>query len=99
MMCKYVVKKLPSVLRYVPDQYKTQQVCDKSILENGGTLKSIPDCYKNQEICNNTNLIIIYIPKYIFKSIENNLSHKDLISSKFFFYNSKIIYPKIFRTI
>ena len=98
-MCKYVVKKLPSVLRYVPDQYKTQQVCDKSILENGGTLKSIPDCYKNQEICNNTNLIIIYIPKYIFKSIENNLSHKDLISSKFFFYNYKIIYPKIFRTI
>ena len=25
-------------------------MCDKVILENGGTLKS--DCYKNQEMCN-----------------------------------------------
>ena len=27
-------------------------MCDKTILENGGTLKSVPDCYKNQEMCN-----------------------------------------------
>ena len=26
-------------------------MCDKAILENGGTLKSVPDCYKNQEMC------------------------------------------------
>ena len=38
-------------MRYVPHQYKTQQVCDKAILENGGTLKSVPYCYKNQEMC------------------------------------------------
>ena len=24
-------------------------MCDKAILENGGTLKSVPNCYKNQE--------------------------------------------------
>ena len=29
-------------------------MCDKAILENGGTLKSVPDCYKNQEMCNKT---------------------------------------------
>ena len=46
-------KKMPYLLRYVLDQYKTQQMCDKSILENGGTLKSIPNCYKNHEMCNN----------------------------------------------
>ena len=34
-------KKLPFLIRYVPDQYKTQKMCDKAILENGGTLKSI----------------------------------------------------------
>ena len=51
-MCKYAVKKLPYLLRYVPDQYKTQQMCNKTILENVGTLKSVPDCYKNQEMCN-----------------------------------------------
>ena len=42
-MCKHAVKKLLYLLRYVPDQYKTQQMCDKAILENGGTLESVPD--------------------------------------------------------
>ena len=27
-------------------------MCDKAILENGGTLKSAPDCYKIEEMCN-----------------------------------------------
>ena len=27
-------------------------MCDKAIIENGGTLKSVPDCYKNQEMSN-----------------------------------------------
>ena len=43
-MCKYTVKKLTYLLRYVPDQYKTQQMHDKAILENGGTINSIPNC-------------------------------------------------------
>ena len=38
-MCKYAVKKLPFLIRYVPGRCKTQQMCDKAILENGGTLK------------------------------------------------------------
>ena len=34
-MCVHPVKKLPYLLlRYVPNQYKTQQMCDKAILEN-----------------------------------------------------------------
>ena len=32
-MCKHVVKKLPFVIRYASDQYKTQQMRDKAILE------------------------------------------------------------------
>ena len=43
-MCKHAVKKLPCLLRYVPDQYKTKQMCDKAILENGGTLKCVSCC-------------------------------------------------------
>ena len=27
-------------------------MCDRVILENGGTLMFVPDCYKNQKICN-----------------------------------------------
>ena len=41
-MCKHAVKKLPFVIRYASDRYKIQEVCDKAILENGGTLKSVP---------------------------------------------------------
>ena len=32
-------------------------MCDKSILENGGTLNSVIDCYKNQEMCKKQFLI------------------------------------------
>ena len=31
-MCGHAVKKLPFVIRYVPNQYKTQKMCDKAIL-------------------------------------------------------------------
>ena len=48
-MCKHAVKKHPRLLR---DQCNTQQMCDKAILETGGTLKSVPDCSKNQEMSN-----------------------------------------------
>ena len=46
-MCKLEVEKLPYLLINVPDQYRTQQMCDKAILENGGTLQSVSECYKN----------------------------------------------------
>ena len=29
--CRHVVKKFPYLLRYFPDQNKTQQMCDKAI--------------------------------------------------------------------
>ena len=45
-MCKHAVKQLLFVIRYVPDLYKTQKVCGKTMLENDGTLVSAPDCYK-----------------------------------------------------
>ena len=49
---KRVVKKFPFVvISYAPDQYETQEMCDKAILENSGTLKSVPECYKNKRKC------------------------------------------------
>ena len=35
-MCEHAVKKY-YLLRYVPDQCETQQMCDEGVLENGGT--------------------------------------------------------------
>ena len=40
-MRKHAVKKLQYLLRCIPDQYETQQMCDKSILENRGALQSL----------------------------------------------------------
>ena len=33
--CKHAITKLSLVIRYVPEQCKTQEMCDKAILENG----------------------------------------------------------------
>ena len=51
-MCKHEVKKSPFLIRYVLDQFNTQKMWDKAILEIGGTSESVPNCYKIQEICN-----------------------------------------------
>ena len=50
-MLEHVVKKFIYLITHVHDQFETQQMCDKVILENGGTLKSVPDCYKNKKMC------------------------------------------------
>ena len=43
-MSKHAVKKFPFVIRYVSNWYKTQEMCDRVILENGGTLMFVSDC-------------------------------------------------------
>ena len=57
-MYKNVVKKLPFVIKYILDCYKTKEMCDKVIQENGGMLIFIADCYKDQK-CVIELLIII----------------------------------------
>ena len=47
--CKHAVKKLPFLITYIPDWYKTQEVFDIAIVKNTGTLKSVPDCYKKKK--------------------------------------------------
>ena len=49
-MCKHVVKKLPSLSKYVSVHYRTQAM----LIENCGTLRYVPDCYKNKKICKKT---------------------------------------------
>ena len=52
-MCEHTVKRLPYIIRYDTDNWKTQQTSD------GGTLNSVHDCYKNQEICTVVKQLII----------------------------------------
>ena len=46
------LKKLHYLLRYVFDQNKTQETCERVVLENGGTSKSVSYWYKNQWMSN-----------------------------------------------
>ena len=46
-MCKEAVKKLLFVIRYAPDWYKIQQMCDKTISENGEKLEFVRKCHIN----------------------------------------------------
>ena len=46
-MCKQAVKKLLFVIRYAPDLYKIQQMCDKTISENGEKLEFVRKCHIN----------------------------------------------------
>ena len=61
----YTVKKLPNLLRYIPDWYKTQKMCDEAILENCGTLKSVPDCYRNLKMCNESVYNCPYASEFV----------------------------------
>ena len=48
-MCKNTIKILSFTLKYVPDQYKTKEMCDKVIIDNGGMLGFTHDCYKDKK--------------------------------------------------
>ena len=41
-MCINSVKKLPVLVRYVSDKYKTQKMCDEDVVKNCRTLKFVP---------------------------------------------------------
>ena len=46
---KHAVRKLSFIMRANPDRYQAQEMCDKTVLEIGGTLNSVPDCYINKK--------------------------------------------------
>ena len=48
-MSKNSAKTLPIVIKCVPHRYKTQTMCDKDILENGGTIMFICNCLQESK--------------------------------------------------
>ena len=51
-MSKHANKKLPFGIRYVPDEYRAQPMCNKVVIQNDGTLKFVPDKHEPQKMCN-----------------------------------------------
>ena len=50
-MCKHAVKKLLFVIRHDLDRYQIQLMCEKDVIESGGTLWFVPDSFRNQRMC------------------------------------------------
>ena len=46
-----VVPRNPYALDYVPDQYKTQKMCDKAVRMDPDALEGVPNRFKTQEMC------------------------------------------------
>ena len=49
-MCDRIISDDPFSLRYVPDQYKTQQVCDKAVDDCLVVLQFVSDCFVTNKI-------------------------------------------------
>ena len=49
-MCDKAVDKCPFVFDSVPNQYKTQEMCNKNLSEDPLKLKYCHDRYKTQEV-------------------------------------------------
>ena len=66
-MCKNALKKLLFVTRYVPDWYKTQKMCNKTV-NTYHWIQFVPYYYKTQEICdravNKCFVAFTYIPDW-----------------------------------
>ena len=40
------------MVEHVPDQYKTQEMCNEAVQRIPGVLRLVPDQYKTEEMCN-----------------------------------------------
>ncbi len=52
-VCLYIVKIDGMLLRYVPDYFKTEEMCECSINQNGLALQYVPDTLKTIDLCFN----------------------------------------------
>ena len=67
-MCKRADERSSYLLRYVTNQYETEQMSNNTILEHAGTLKFLPDCCKNEEMCDKAvddyRYALEFVPRY-----------------------------------
>ena len=49
-MCDRIISDDPLSIRYVPDQHKTQQICDKAVDDCLAALKKFPDWFVKSQI-------------------------------------------------
>ena len=48
-MCERVVENEPCNLKFVPDHFKTQEICDKAMGDGSSSLQYVPDWFVTRE--------------------------------------------------
>ena len=64
-MSDKAIDNYPYALKFFPDRYMTQKMCNKAVNTYHSTIKFVPECYKNQEMCDKAVercFTFIYIP-------------------------------------
>ena len=96
-MRKDAAKKLPCVIQYVPDWYKTQEMSYKATLENYGRLESVPDQYMTHvmrdKAVDNYDHALYFIPDwYKTQKICNKTVNTFLFICSGILYNSRHVW-------
>ena len=58
-MCIKAVDNYPSTVKYVPDQYRTQEMCTRAVSTCSFVFNSVPDRYKTKQMCHKSLKIIL----------------------------------------
>ena len=83
------VKILSVVIRYVSDLFKTLEMCNKVVEENGGTLKFVPNSNKKKQTVDNYANALEYVPdsykaqKMCYKAVDSNPSAIEFVPECF----------------
>ena len=52
----------------IPDQYKTQEMCNSIICEDSFSTRYVPDQYKTQQMCGKSVYALKFLPNWFFTS-------------------------------
>ena len=50
-MCNEIMRTIPNAFQLIPDQFKTQEMCSKTVEEDPWLLRCVPDHFKAKEMC------------------------------------------------
>ena len=79
-MCDKAGDTYPSTKKYVPDQYKTKQMCNRVVDRCHFVLDSVPGQYKTQEMCDKI------VPENPFNIVMIDLRLKKWVRKPLIFY-------------
>ena len=74
-MCNKAVDNYPHALEFVPECYKTQEMCyNKTVDTYPFTIKFIPECFMTQEMCDKAvNRCFLYLILFLINTNFKNV--------------------------